>query len=808
MKSPTTNIQRIVTGNWLEILTVFLLAYLAYPYIGPIGLAWLTGTAIVVGFLFVYGRGENWRWHLLPANFSFFILGVSDLALAGDPLLKGSIIYSPLNDTNFLKFLLLCALIVCSYVGLCWDQKLKITGIIFFFSILGVLVVTWRLTSAVEGRFLVYGLRYTPGNYSETVERYLLAPFILFWLVPSCLTLSIHIIASGVGHVVRLIGEGISPTDIPVAISRIILLRLNRQNVDQTTWPRRCQGETRSGEQCRKLARIGSQYCSLHTAQKDRPRTDLRNLITENIRSLAAVCTILSSMLLVSNWIRLTFFAVPITPPDESAILVAQFESMGSESRDIRGRISLALANELASHGGSNVRVYNLPGELHVQNEKDANDLAQRYGATLVIWGSYDASGFWGHVTPNSGLQGKITDSQTALFRNFPTTLEFNQYVSDTLPNRTSYFVDFALGQLYMRDGQNQFAKIFFDRAIELEANDQDRTGLNLDLLYMYRGTVSWSPPVKEEEVNSSGVKTWSSLSIFIPSEAITYYTRAISLTTELSNNHEIPAATDRLAQAYSLRAKAKSYLISKEPLGDYAKAIEFNPSWVATYRDRADLYIKLSRNALALRQLFQRVEITIHNESTGATTKLELSEDERKRIAEQTYPVYWNEALSDLNKAVELAQNDPQSYLDRSALLYELGKYKEAIADCNSALFLLNSGKSGVAWRSEMEERYGMLGGQYGEAYFRRGESYLYEQNLDQALSDFDQAIQNDPLTSAPYFFRAAIYYQNGYRDQARTDLKEFLKRSPRLRSYDANNDISEEFLREMRKDLGIDSP
>ena len=82
-------------------------------------------------------------------------------------------------------------------------------------------------------------------------------------------------------------------------------------------------------------------------------------------------------------------------------------------------------------------------------------------------------------------------------------------------------------------------------------------------------------------------------------------------------------------------------------------------------------------------------------------------------------------EALNDLNKAIELRPDYPDALNNRGVILMDLSKYTEALNDFNKAI----------------ELRPG-----YAEAYYNRGLLFMNEKKYEQAVKDYDKALELRP--------------------------------------------------------------
>ena len=240
----------------------------------------------------------------------------------------------------------------------------------------------------------------------------------------------------------------------------------------------------------------------------------------------------------------------------------------------------------------------------------------------------------------------------------------------------------------------------------------------------------------------------------------IAYYTRAIEL-------------DPTYAEAYYHRGKAHASWTGglDNAVSDYSEAIRLKPDFGKAYLGRAKAYIWMNRDAQAWARAYEMLAEQLSEQIEGF--------GQADANASPEPETYWDEALGDLTKAIELGECNTAALIERSALYCELERFEEAIVDCDKAISCLDAQRRNLVWRSEIEEKWGLLGWSYGQAYLQRGKAYWGEHNTTQAFADFDQAIHMGGAQEA-YLFRGALYYyddDNGYRDEAREDLREYLK-------------------------------
>ena len=117
-------------------------------------------------------------------------------------------------------------------------------------------------------------------------------------------------------------------------------------------------------------------------------------------------------------------------------------------------------------------------------------------------------------------------------------------------------------------------------------------------------------------------------------------------------------------------------------------------------------------------------------------------------------------QAISDLNKALEINLKDAEAYFKRGNAHMEKGRYEQAISNYTKAL--------------EVNPRD-------ADAYGSRGNTYARKGQYEQAISDHTKALEIDPRDAKAYFNRGNTYGREGRYDQASSDLNKALEINPR---------------------------
>ena len=117
------------------------------------------------------------------------------------------------------------------------------------------------------------------------------------------------------------------------------------------------------------------------------------------------------------------------------------------------------------------------------------------------------------------------------------------------------------------------------------------------------------------------------------------------------------------------------------------------------------------------------------------------------------------DEAISDLNKAVELNPLDAGAYFYRGNAYYKKGQFDEAVSDYGKAI--------------ELNPRY-------TNAYFSRGLHYLNKEDYKKAISDYNKAIKITPDNPAAYYYRGTAYFAKKKYKKALSDYNKAIELDP----------------------------
>jgi len=111
-----------------------------------------------------------------------------------------------------------------------------------------------------------------------------------------------------------------------------------------------------------------------------------------------------------------------------------------------------------------------------------------------------------------------------------------------------------------------------------------------------------------------------------------------------------------------------------------------------------------------------------------------------------------FDEAIKDLDKAVELAPTDYWAYTNRGMLFGKTGQFNKAIEDFERAIVLDPS---------------------HPETYINLGIAYAKKGLVDKAIEQFTKAILIDPRQAMAFYNRGLLYSRTGSNDRAASDYQ-----------------------------------
>jgi tetratricopeptide (TPR) repeat protein len=273
---------------------------------------------------------------------------------------------------------------------------------------------------------------------------------------------------------------------------------------------------------------------------------------------------------------------------DESLIIVSDFDDR-SEGQRPGYAPDQYLYDQLldrVERDGLDVRVERLHDVLHDNN---ARQVGEKYNATLVLWGWYDAVGVTPRLERMKGVQQRLTDEEGQVISLAdPEQIAFS--VVTDLPTTGNYITLYTLGADLYATEEYGAARNYLTSAINAVPDDEAVTA-QPDEAYLLRGNIAYLPPQdypaaqRDYEAalafSPENADTLNNLGLVAESqgnylEAIEYHEQALALQRDLG---------DQQGEANSLNSLG----IVAMSQGNYAEAIDYYEQSLALKRELGD---------------------------------------------------------------------------------------------------------------------------------------------------------------------------------------------------------------------------
>lgn len=332
---------------------------------------------------------------------------------------------------------------------------------------------------------------------------------------------------------------------------------------------------------------------------------------------------------------------------DETLIIVTDFadRSEGKYTGIDPAQYIYEQLAERVRQDGLSLRVERLHQTV---DDNTARMVGARYGATLLLWGWYDAVGITSrleHINIAEAIPGCPICEESRLRLAAPETIEFQQNIFATLPDRATYLVYFALGMGSGIRGNLDMALTYFSNALDIA--ELGTSGITADETCFYQGNIYMSRGQYELAVEK--------------------YTYAITL------NPDFYMAYNNRGYTYF---EMNEY---EKTLDDFNRALELNPEDAMLYNNRGLVYSQIEQDDKAIADFDRALELdpefddAYHNR--GLTWAM-MDEFEK--------------ALDDFSRTLELDPEDVEAYSNRGNVYYQMGDYDKALDDLDHAVELM----------------------------------------------------------------------------------------------------------------------
>ncbi len=384
------------------------------------------------------------------------------------------------------------------------------------------------------------------------------------------------------------------------------------------------------------------------------------------------------------------------TPEPESKkdiVVIAKFVNYigGETGYNVAGRIRAALEDELEEGFLPNVEIEVLTEDI--RDEAEAQQVAQRTGASVVIWGEYDSGRAHARFTVPA-LLGSMEESHVE--RPVANSKDLTATINTELPHDVRLLALLAFAQLYKGGEDSEEAREAIAGALDTLPEESDTVAtLYFRLAYLHQ--------VNEPPNLAAAEKYYTFAILYWPSSPTPYYNRGIVNAVKGDFDDAISDYTEALFRnprnPAVLRSRGVAYLDRDRPgdliraIDDFSRAIDIDDTILDYFFLRGLAYFKLGgdHDDLSLEDLHRT--LTIDSEHKETLNNLCWFMTIGGRAAE---------GLAYCERALRI---DPDYHfvLDSRGLAHAmLGDYEQAIADFTKFLDWLDTQPS------DIYERYG----------------------------------------------------------------------------------------------------
>jgi tetratricopeptide (TPR) repeat protein len=460
-----------------------------------------------------------------------------------------------------------------------------------------------------------------------------------------------------------------------------------------------------------------------------------------------------------------TSTTTPQSPQGKFIILVADFKSLDGKNYGVTESLIERLREATTEYSDIEVKALNSSISAQ-QGNATALALAKDHKANMVIWG-------WYVKTQESlmlDLHCQLPEESPKLFmRKDKQTLilpaaeleSFN--VQIRIASETTYLTLLIVGVARLKAGDNEGAVARLTKAIDQATVPESM--VNPADIYFYRGLAHLVKHI------NSGARSLES--------ALADFNSAIRLDPKKTDAYTLRGVIFGLQDQY------------KSALEDFSTAIELNAVDAFAYVMRGYLYKQVGELERAKTDFNQALQLTgqsldksenrfIRGYIYFISDELDRAIEEFDQVGKSNSKLFpyvlqlralihdlrknYDNAISDLGKAIDLQPDQAFFYASRASIYEEKDDYDKAITDYSRAIKLEPGNVDYLTAR--------------GNAYKSNGEA-------SNALADYDRAIDLDPRQVSAYSARAMLYVKQGDYPKAEQDFNKAVDLSPDEDTY-----------------------
>ena len=286
--------------------------------------------------------------------------------------------------------------------------------------------------------------------------------------------------------------------------------------------------------------------------------------------------------------------ATPTPEAEEDVVVIARFVNYigGETGYNVAGRIKAALEEEIRAEFLPSIEIKVLTED--VRDEAEAQEVAQRTSASIVIWGEYDSGRAQARFTVPA-LHGSMEESQVD--RPVLNPADLTATINTELPHDVRLLALLIFAELYESGEDSKKARDALDEALTTLPKESDTVAtIYFRLGYLHQ--------VKEPPSLAAAEKYYTLAILYEPTSPTPYYNRGLVYWDQGEVDNAINDYTDSLFRnprdPKALHFRGFAYLERNRPgdviraIDDFSKSIEFDDTVLENYFSRGVAYFKL----------------------------------------------------------------------------------------------------------------------------------------------------------------------------------------------------------------------
>ena len=452
--------------------------------------------------------------------------------------------------------------------------------------------------------------------------------------------------------------------------------------------------------------------------------------------------------------------AFPVSSEEETLIIVMTFHyPEGIPNTEPHEKIKRSIAQQVAALGFSYVRVEVEPRALTQDERERARNIAEDYGAKMIIWG--EDTGVELIVNYLSPTDHQATYSEVQILETgesgrtlFAHPEAYAQLVTEDLPLISTFLSLITIGHA------------------SFESDKYD------DSIIAIQSAITSAEQIRGSKPDGFPEILFTSLSTLNIAHLVTK-----SYDLALDDSNELIRLDPKDHRGYLYSGVAHYFLgHNDDAIADYTRAIERNPQASDAYNNRGLVYQHLERYTDAIADYTRVVEIKPQD-------PISYYHRGNGYFAQNEY----GNAISDYTRAIELAPQDSTAYIGRGHAYEVLGEFEKAISDYSQAMKLdpqnwmpyFNRGNVYSALNKHKDAivdytRAAKLDPQNKSVYLNRGNSYNDLGRYEDAIADYTRDIELNPQNNKAYTYRGGTYAKLGRREEALSDFSRVIDLEP----------------------------